>query len=158
MFRKLRKSTHTSQAQRWPPSIFWLSLFTVHPEFPCHKVSFKAHQTPSTLLLIEIGPKEDLSFMFPLSYQDSQPDLLVVVNYTTIGVPSNTPIDISRNSVQLMVGLTNNTDYVVGKTSPTTLIPGLNVVGALNIAVRRQFKSPMMSSFGMFDVSVYRIF
>jgi hypothetical protein len=52
-----------------------------------------------------------------------------------------------------MLGLTNNTRDVVNRTMPTTLIPGVNIVGAANVFVFQRFRNAHISVFGLFDVS-----
>jgi len=90
--------------------------------------------------------------VYPLPYQNSQPDLLVVVNFTMLNISFDSWTDTARNSVQVMVALTNHTTNALEKTEPATLIPGVNVVGFLNMVIRRQFVRPVWSAFGLFDV------
>ena len=58
------------------------------------------------------------------------PDLLVTINFTKLHIPAHT-----RKSMQIMVGLTNDTSKVMLRTSPTTLIPGVNLVGIVNVVI-----------------------
>ncbi len=53
-----------------------------------------------------------------------------------------------------MLGLTNETTDVLDSTPPTTLIPGMNVVGTAYLYVRETFVQPKFSAFGLFDVSI----
>jgi len=62
------------------------------------------------------------------------PDLLVTINFTKLRIPSHS-VDNTRNSMQIMVGLTNDTSKVMLRTSPTTLIPGVNLVGIVNVVI-----------------------
>jgi len=57
-----------------------------------------------------------------------------------------------ENSVQIMLSLTNQTMDALSSTETTTIIPGVNVVGTVNIGIRREFKRRTMSAFGLFDV------
>ena len=52
-----------------------------------------------------------------------------------------------------MLGLTNNTIDVVNRTMPTTLLPGVNVVGAADLFIFRRFRNAYVSVVGLFDVS-----
>ncbi len=52
-----------------------------------------------------------------------------------------------------MLGFTNNTNDVVNRTMPTTLLPGVNMVGAANLFIFQRFRSAHVSLFGLFDVS-----
>jgi len=85
-----------------------------------------------------------------LPYQDGQPDLLVVVNYTTLGVSPNSIIDMRRSSITVRVGLTNNTDTVIHRTVPFTILPGMNLVSTLTFELRQLYKRPVLSAFGLF--------
>lgn len=92
-----------------------------------------------------------------LPYPDGQPDLLVVVNYTTLGVSPNSIIDMRRSSITIRVGLDNNTDKVIHRTVPFTILPGMNLVSAMTLELRQLYKKPgALSSFGLFDVSFSR--
>ena len=53
-----------------------------------------------------------------------------------------------------MLGLTNKTIDVLDRTPPTTLIPGMNVVGSAYLYVRETFIQPKFSAFGLFDVGI----
>ncbi len=58
------------------------------------------------------------------------------------------------NSVQVMLGLTRDTNKVVKNTIPTTLIPGVNLVGIADVfRIRQTYVKPEVSGFGLFDVS-----
>ncbi len=52
-----------------------------------------------------------------------------------------------------MLGLTNNTHDVVNRTMPTTLVPGVNMVGAADVFIFQRFRNAHISVFGLFDVS-----
>jgi len=39
------------------------------------------------------------------------------------------------------------------RTSPTSLIPGSNLVGMANLIILEQLRKPKLSAFGLFDVS-----
>jgi len=88
---------------------------------------------------------------FPLGcvYKLAIPDLLVTIDFSKLSIPSDsvnhTP---PRNSVQVRVGLTNDTSKTVLRTSPTTLIPGVNLVGIVNVVVRQVTTSSVLSFIG----------
>ncbi|KAF9525733.1 hypothetical protein CPB83DRAFT_517246 [Crepidotus variabilis] len=98
-------------------------------------------------------PKESSTKLLPLPYQYSQPDLLVSVNFTLLNISSDSLEDIPLNSVQIMLGLTANAKDIVRTTVPTTLIPGVNLIGIANLAVRQKFSTPGLSALGVLDVS-----
>jgi hypothetical protein len=52
-----------------------------------------------------------------------------------------------------MLGLTNNTIDVVNRTMATTLLPGVNIVGAANLFIFQRFRNAHVSVIGLFDVS-----
>jgi len=53
-----------------------------------------------------------------------------------------------------MLGLTNDTESVILRTLPTTLVPGMNVVGMANLLIRQQYDAKgVFATFGLFDVS-----
>lgn len=92
-----------------------------------------------------------------LPYQDGQPDLLVVVNYTALGVSPNSIIDMRRSSITVRVGLDNDTDKVIHRTVPFTILPGMNLVSTMTLELRQLYKKPAVSALGLFDVSFFEI-
>jgi len=61
----------------------------------------------------------------------------------------------SIDSVQIMIGLTNDTRTVVERTVGTTILPGVNLVGVTTWELRQVFKRPHLSAFAsLFDVSL----
>jgi len=65
---------------------------------------------------------------------------------------NNSWMDGPMSSVQIMLSLTNETMDSLSTTETMTLIPGVNVVGTVNIGIRRQFQPRVLSAFGLFDV------
>ncbi len=62
------------------------------------------------------------------------------------------------NSVQVLVGLINDTEKVVKNTTPTTLLPGVNLVGIADVfRIRQTYVQPGVSAFGLFDVRHFGI-
>jgi len=79
---------------------------------------------------------------------------LITVNFTALNISSQSDQNIRGHSVQIMLGLTNNTIDVVNRTMPTTLLPGVNIVGAANLFIFQRFHNAHVSVLGLFDVSV----
>lgn len=101
----------------------------------------------------EVEPLGERFRVYPLKYEDAYPDLLIIVNFTMLNISSNAIVDLTRRSVHVMAGLTNNSRNVIDKTVPTTIIPGVNLIGAVNTIIYRRFKKTTMSTFGLLDVS-----
>ncbi len=55
--------------------------------------------------------------------------------------------------MQIRVGLVNDTDKVMLRTSPTTLIPGVNLVGIVNVVIRQVITRSPLSIIG-FEVRI----
>lgn len=89
-----------------------------------------------------------------LSFPETPPGVLVTVNFTELGIQSDTINNVAKNSVQVMYGLVNRTELVVENTLPVTLIPGMNAFAMANIAIRRQFRRSALSTFGLSDASI----
>ena len=83
------------------------------------------------------------------------PNLLITLNFTGMGLQVGTMNDLLADSVQIMIGLTNDTRTVVERTVGTTILPGVNLVGVITWDLRQVFKSPGLSAFAsLFDVSI----
>src|SRR6266511_3836971 len=80
-------------------------------------------------------------------------DILVTVNFTMLNITANLAAGTRWNSVQVFLGGTHETVEVVRRTPPTSLIPGVNLIGFVQPQVRQQFYNSRMSAFGVLDVS-----
>ncbi|TFK69637.1 hypothetical protein BDN72DRAFT_897117 [Pluteus cervinus] len=106
---------------------------------------------PSKPLQPEQGSQPDNLLPDSVYGELSLPDLMVTVNFTKLGIPSNNSTYILQNSVQARLGLVNDTDLVVRSTRPIFLLPGSNLVGIAGIRAGRNFQSPALSVLGLFD-------
>ena len=84
---------------------------------------------------------------------DVSPDLLVTINFTTLGMFDDSLVDARMRTVSILVGLTNNTNDVVANTIPTPIFPGLNLAGNVSRRFKRRFVKPPLASWGIFTVS-----
>src|SRR6266545_1261500 len=111
----------------------------------------------------EVGPKHDvvaldiITFLCPLQptqkWKYYSEDILVTVNFTMLNITANLAAGTRWNSVQVFLGGTHETVEVVRRTPPTSLIPGVNLIGFVQPQVRQQFYNSRMSAFGVLDVS-----
>jgi hypothetical protein len=63
-------------------------------------------------------------------------------------------INRGMNSVQVMLGLMRDTEKVIENTTPTMLIPGVNLVGIADaFEIHQEYVKLERSAFGLFDVS-----
>ncbi|KAF8170380.1 hypothetical protein BJ912DRAFT_997419 [Pholiota molesta] len=88
--------------------------------------------------------------IIPQPYQNFRPDLLVTVNFTTLGISADNIRDIPSNSVQFRVAMSNRTEDVALMTTSTTLIPGVNLIGRTAMEIHQTFKDPGLSFLGVF--------
>jgi hypothetical protein len=58
--------------------------------------------------------------------------------------------------LKVYLAFTNNMQNVLETTHPILLFPGTHLVGLVNLIIRRRFRAPGVSSFGIFDVSQLR--
>jgi len=66
-----------------------------------------------------------------------------------LNVSSTSILDGAINSVQIMLGLTNTTADVLQTTSPTMLLPGMNVVGITKFSIRQKFGKAAVAALGV---------
>ena len=59
----------------------------------------------------------------------SESDILVTVNFTTLGIPPDSRVNILQNSVEVMLSLTDDSLEASQRTIPTLLMRGTNLVG-----------------------------
>lgn len=87
------------------------------------------------------------------------PDLLVTVNFTTLGIAplSSTGGGSRLKAVGIIIALTNNTDNAL-RLVATSILPGMHLFGRVGIEFRSLFTNPPLSSFGMFSVRCSQLY
>lgn len=80
------------------------------------------------------------------------PDLLITVNFTRLGIASDSITDTRLSAVSILVGLTDNTIDVVENTLPTPLIAGAHLYGGVAREFRQRYVDPREAAFGIFSV------
>jgi hypothetical protein len=93
------------------------------------------------------------TFQCPPSLEDrgAYPDILVTVNFTLLTIATNTTGKTRWNSVQVLLGRTDDTIDVARRTAATTLIPGMNLVGIADRQIRQVSTNPSAAALGVFD-------
>jgi len=89
-------------------------------------------------------------FDCPFGGGSQQPDLLITVNFTTLGIDataSNSPL----SAVSIVVGLHMDTLDIIRNTWPIPLLPDAHLLGGVIRTVREQFKRPVLASLGVFS-------
>jgi len=90
--------------------------------------------------------------ILPLLDNDARPDLLISIDYTKIGLPRKSFVRTTANSVEVYIGLTNDTDMTVYRTIPTTIPPGVNLMGTLSLEIRQLYTNVGASALGILTV------
>jgi hypothetical protein len=99
--------------------------------------------------------------VFDCPIKDVLPDLLITVNFTTLGINATFPSNSKFSAVSIVVGLHMDIWDVIRNTWPIPLLPDAHLVGGVIPTVREQFKWPALASLGGFsDVcpSVYVLY
>jgi hypothetical protein len=109
---------------------------------------------------IQVEPDAYRKFPFNGTYAEySFPELLLRVNFSGLtgqrDPPPGSGLAITRESLKVYVGLTNSTRDVLETTRPTLLFPGMNLMGVVDLVIRKRFRAPQLSVFGLFDVSLW---
>ncbi|KAF9482411.1 hypothetical protein BDN70DRAFT_930098 [Pholiota conissans] len=151
------------EVQRIPWGVVITKYYDTHPDFKTLGLAVNVHALRNSDTLIpdcthlasEYQESDDymaIHYQCPvLDTEDSVPDLLVTVNFSALGIPIDTITDVPKNSVQVMVANTNKTDNVVLMTIPTTLMPGVNLIGLIYSEIYQVFTDPGLSLSGLFD-------
>jgi hypothetical protein len=82
------------------------------------------------------------------------PDLLITVDFSALGINSDSLVDTRLSSVSVIVGLTNDTADVLDNTLPTPLVPGTHLLGGVSREFRRRFERPQTAALGVLSVRV----
>ncbi|KAF9534056.1 hypothetical protein CPB83DRAFT_845022 [Crepidotus variabilis] len=75
------------------------------------------------------------------------PDFLVAVNFSQLSIPLELGETGPENFVHVRLGMTDDTGLILQNSPPTTMIPGVNLVGMADIVVRQQLGSNLGSLF-----------
>jgi hypothetical protein len=85
------------------------------------------------------------------------PDLFLTVDFSNLS-PPNLPLghgsgrSIAADAIKVYLAFTNNTQKVISTTRPALLLPGMNLLGVVHPIIRKSFRAPKLSAFGLFDV------
>ena len=77
-----------------------------------------------------------------------QSDLLITVNFTTLGIDSTALSNSLDRTVSIVVGLQNNTADLLRNTQPIPLVPNVHLFGGVLTALRYAYKHPKLASLG----------
>ncbi|KAF8895219.1 hypothetical protein BD779DRAFT_1498193 [Infundibulicybe gibba] len=78
------------------------------------------------------------------------PDLLVVVNFTALGMVPTTLVDARMFAISVIVSMTRSTEDVVKNTEPIPLHPGSHILVSARRELRQQFSNLALSALGLF--------
>jgi hypothetical protein len=81
------------------------------------------------------------------------PDLLITVNFTALGVDNTTLSGSSSNAVLIYAAFHNNSiQDVVRVSRPTSLLPGMHLVGRVSMKIRSLIQNQALSTIGLVQV------
>ena len=87
------------------------------------------------------------------------PDLLITVNFTTLGI--NATSTYRSRTVSIVVGMHDDTVDILRNTLPIPLVPDAHLLGGVLMNIRYEYRSPKLASLGAFSSvrpSVYTSF
>lgn len=79
------------------------------------------------------------------------PDVLITVNFTTLGINGTFPSNSASSAVSIVVGMYNDTGGVIRNTWPIPLVPDAHLFGGVIATIREQFRRPGLASLGIFS-------
>ena len=79
------------------------------------------------------------------------PDLLITVNFTTLGINATSLSNYGSRTVLIVVGMHNDTADVLRNTLPIPLVPDAHLLGGVLTTIRYQYSSPKFASLGAFS-------
>jgi hypothetical protein len=82
---------------------------------------------------------------------DIWPDLLITVNFTTLGINATSLSNLASRSVLIVVGMHDDTADIIRNTLPITLVPDAHLLGGVLTNIRYQYESPKIASLGTFS-------
>ena len=79
------------------------------------------------------------------------PDVLITVNFTTLGINATFPSQSIFSAISIVVGMHNDTEGVISNTRSIPLVPDAHLFGAVIRTIREQFRRPGLASLGIFS-------
>jgi hypothetical protein len=79
----------------------------------------------------------------------SWPDLLITVNFTTLGINATSIPNYLFGTVSIVVGLQSDVWDVIHNTSPIPLVPDAHLLGGVLTTIREEFKKPGLAALGL---------
>ena len=79
------------------------------------------------------------------------PDVLITVNFTTLGINATFPSNSAFSAVSIVVGMHHDTVEVIRNTWPIPLVPDAHLLGGVIQTIREQFRRPGLASWGIFS-------
>lgn len=76
------------------------------------------------------------------------PDLLITVNFTTLGINTTSLSNYGDKTVLIVVGMHDDTAEILRNTLPIPLVPDAHVLGGVLLNIRYQYSSPKFASLG----------
>ncbi|KAJ7640591.1 hypothetical protein B0H17DRAFT_1187138 [Mycena rosella] len=96
-----------------------------------------------------IGSKLAASDAVGLPTSDIWPDLLVTVNFTTLGMESRTLVNNRARTVSIIVALTDQIDDILADSSPIPLSPDLYLLATVTTEFREYYKWTAAATIGV---------
>jgi hypothetical protein len=84
--------------------------------------------------------------VFDCPVEDFWPELLVTVNFTTLGINATFPSDAVLSAVSIVVGMHMDTLDVLHNTWAVPLVPDAHLLGGVIPTIRQQFNKPGLAS------------
>ena len=82
---------------------------------------------------------------------DIWPDLLITVNFTTLGIDATSLSSYGAKTVSIVVGMHDDPVDILHNTLPIPLVPDAHLLGGVLRNIRYEFRSPDLASFGTFS-------
>ena len=79
------------------------------------------------------------------------PNLLITVNFTTLGIDATSSLDYGSKTVSIVVGMHGDTEDILRNTLPIPLVPDAHLLGGVLMNIRYQYRSPKLASLGAFS-------
>jgi hypothetical protein len=79
------------------------------------------------------------------------PDLLITVNFTTLGINATSPSNYGSRTVSIVVGMHDDTADILRNTLPIPLVPNAHLLGGVHMDIRYEYSSPKLASLGAFS-------
>jgi hypothetical protein len=158
----LNSTWQTQESIDFPSQVIGSVNWVDHDDYPpTQKMVFDCSTFPLPSFTGTANSYLKVGQSWTFGWPNTLPDLFLRVNFSGLlplqDRPQGSGRFIPEESLKVYSAFTNNTKDVLATTRPVLLLPGMNLMVGVDLVIRKRFRNPELSAFGLFDVSLWNL-